>query len=777
VKPPHDPEFPGFAAALDGRAVLDALRRTLPPPDADVRLLGITVMDVRYRPGGPCWVLYQVKLRAGGQRSSRQLLAGQVLRRGEAARPPSGAVLARYAALHADGAVTGLRTPVIALPDVPIVLHAFPLDAALPGLLDAVDPRAMRGHLARMWSPRRLRVRRITVHQLGYTPHARAALLYEVLSEAKSSGLPEVRRLVGKMHAKKPTARLFADQWAVWSAALGRINLAPPVGFVDTIGLTLQEQVHGQRLGGLVTAGGFRKWVGRTARMLAGLHGLSVPLSSRRLAGDEVETVARWAGVLTTIRSDLARRVDALRDQLMAHVAARTAPTGPIHADFHHTNVLVDGDDVTIIDLDEMAWGDPMVDVGRFLASLRVPARRAFGSIGALQDAGDTFLEEYLRQGSGDERRARLFEAASLFIAAGSAFRIQRPTWEQEVSELLDEAERVFALASRGIPLGGPAPDSRRPALPFVERLRWAADPVYAQAVLTPVVREAFGAELTECRVTAAAGGRGRLRYDLRGRLGAKPWRRRVEGIVQRHGGGRTLLARLDALRGALDGSPDAPDLPRSVGCVGRLALVLWEVPAGVRFPDLDGETALEAAERLARGLVALHGTSVELGEPARSLDAELHGLRARVARLGSRIPDAAGSAADLLASLERASRLVSERVGPALRTVDPRHVTYDGERVGVAQMENIGLAHPLLDAGDFLARVTLLGMTNRARWASAAAGRFRDAYRRAEAADGDGLAVFEAGALLRLACARRADDDQGMVRLLIAQAAERLAS
>jgi hypothetical protein len=37
-----------------------------------------------------------------------------------------------------------------------------------------------------------------------------------------------------------------------------------------------------------------------------------------------------------------------------------------------------------------------------------------------------------------------MFESSSLLTTAGSAFRVQRAGWEQEVFLLLEEAERVF---------------------------------------------------------------------------------------------------------------------------------------------------------------------------------------------------------------------------------------------------------------------------------------------------------------------------------------------
>ncbi len=767
--------YPGLAAALDVDAVRHMLRKALPEFQDGIELRGCTVLDVRYRPGGPCWILYRLKLRDERGRSRRQLLSARLLQSGEAPEPAPPALLERYRSLEDKL----LCTPTAVLAQVPMAVYAFPLDAALPGLFDAVDPAAMKRHLARMYAPRKARVRTVNVQPLGYTPQARAAFLYEVLAEDKRTGVPELRRLIGKTHAKKQAARLFADAWATWRAGGERIGLAPPVGYIAAAGLTLQEQVRGQRLGGLVTAPQFVKWVRRTARLLAHLHELSLPLATRRKAADEVQGVHRWAGVLTAIRPELAARVERLRDRLAAEIEARAHLSAPIHADFHHTNVLVDEDRVTIIDLDEMAFGDPMVDVGRFLASLRVPSRRAFGDIRGLESAGEAFLDVYLTQAGGDPKRARLFEAASLLIAAGSSFRIQRRNWEQEVALLVEEAERVLARALAGASAAA-GNGAARPSLSTDEQSRWVADPIYMQAALDPHVRALYGADVTRCRVRGRAEGQAPS-YELRGWRGDEAWSTTLRG-VRLESGGRSLAQALEALEAELEAVPDAPRLPRPVAYLRPLSLLVWELPDGTPLSQLleqgDAGNMAEAAERLARALAAVHAAAVEL-EKERGLDDELRRLRKRHSALADGQPTFAAACAPLLVEIERRYASVASRRAPVLGTVHPHHVLCHDGRVGLGKIEEIALAHPFIDAGDFLARLTLLGL-RRARLAGAldVADRFRRAYSVASEGEADGLPGFEAAALLRLALTLvERESDVEIAQRLLGQARERLAS
>lgn len=778
----QDPEFPGLSAALDVERVLDALASALPECRNGTRLLDGSVVDVRYRPGGPCWVLYHLKLRHGDERSTRQLVSGRVLRVGESPERPPEALVERYR----QRVDRGLHTPVVALPDLPMLVYAFPVDASLPGLFDASDGSALRARLGVLWQDRRVRVRRVRVRRLGYTPHARAAFAYEVLNEARGSGVPELRRLVGKMHAKKEPARLFADAWALWRMARGRVNLAPPVGYLPGVGLSLQEMVPGERLGGLVEDPRFMGWARRVGRMLAELHLVEAPLSSRRRPPEEAQTIHRWAGVLRAIRPDLAPRVDRLRDRLAAEVLARAEATAPIHADFHHTNVLVDGDELTFIDLDEAAIGDPMLDVGRFLASLRIPARRAFGEMGGLQEAGESFLEAYLRRRPADQRVARLFEASSLLIAAASAFRIQRATWVEEVAELVGESERVLQQACRGDAVGGPGAARQNAGTRQsggkhrdAAKLRWIRDGIYMQATLAPHLRRIYGAEATRCRVRPANGGKdAQVGYEIRS-PGSRT-DRLLRGEVRLTRGGRAAADRLEAAWAMLESDPTGLRLPRPVAYLGGLSLLVWDPPDGESLADLaDSPEALIVVEALARGLAVLHEAPLEFGLAPRSLDEELQRLGSRAADVASQQADIATAVTAMVEAAHRAADRLPVRFGPALRTVAPGHLVWNGSRVGLDRVEDVVVAHPLGDVADFVARCLVLAARNGPAWAwGDLARRFRETYLATTAEDPNDLAVFETIALLRLTCgrARRGPDaEPGLARHLLELAETRL--
>jgi streptomycin 6-kinase len=401
VKHFHDPVLPGLATALETDCVREVLERSLPECATGLRLEQLKVRSVRYEPGRRCTLLYSARFRGprGGRRGSWPL-AAVVLPEGRTpADPPAGRRAPRD---------SPLRTAVVRMPDADMAVYPYPFDPELPELTHACDPVAVRGALGAAWKDHGIRPRRVSVQRLGYTPLARAALGFEILGERRDTGLPEIRRLVGKLDATRSATDLFARNLAMWRAARGRIDLVPPVGYLPSLGLFLQERLEGTRLADLAAGARFLKRMRQAARSAATFHGLELPLRSRRGPTREAASVPRWGNVLSAIRPGSAARVQRLCDRIAADLEDRAAITGPVHADLHPANLLVSRDRLIFIDLDNAALGDRLLDVGRFLAAIRTTSYRVHGRADGLSDAGEGFLTRYLTLSGEDEGRARL---------------------------------------------------------------------------------------------------------------------------------------------------------------------------------------------------------------------------------------------------------------------------------------------------------------------------------------------------------------------------------
>ncbi len=769
--------LPGLAVVLEPPAFAALLERHLRAHDPSIAVGHVRVLDVQHTADRAA-VLARVSLRSrDARRTGRQQLFVRVVPPGEGTPPPPAQVLARYETRRraASPSESPLPLGALAIDDLGIAVYAFPVDPVLTSLVDVTDPEVMRVALNELWRRRGVKVRRVRIETLAYTPEARAALSYEVLSESRDNGLPEIRHLVGKLQRTKSPATLFAGHWAVWKATFGKVRVAPPVGYLAVPGLSLQEVVRGTRLSDLAERGDFVKSVRQAARGIAAVHALDLPLLAVRDAAKEVRSVGRWVDVLRRIRPLLGRRLDVLEARLVGELTARTRRCAPVHSDFHLANVLADAEGVILIDWDQVAIGDPASDVGRFLGALRVSALRTTGRAEGLAEAGAGFLEAYLATRGEDERQIRLFEACGLVVAAGSPYRLQRDGWEEAAEAMLEEAERLLAASTRR----SVATAARETAqAPPEARLGWALDPVFAQALLVPLVREAHGEDLEvyrcRCERLSPEGWRLRLRWRLSGLRGSERWKGFVEGIALSPQARAGLVRRLGALREAVGEAPHALLLPRPLAYLSPLALAAleppWPKPGGpLELPSPGG--AVEAA--VGRGLAVVQGVEVDLGRE-RVVEREVRAAARRIEMLHGQGHAAAAACQRALAAVTgELSAAAPAPVAPTLRGLHLREMERVGDRIGVLAVRDVVAGPRPLAVAALLAELTATVDDEEAARRSATA--LRTAWLAATGAPAAELRPFEALALVRRAAdAALRDPAAGALveRLLTAAAA-----
>jgi aminoglycoside phosphotransferase (APT) family kinase protein len=753
-----DAALPGLHVALDAESVMEMLSLALPECAAGMRLLDVRVSDVQYAPGSMAHVLWKLRVHdpVTGLKG-RQLVCIRVLRRDEA--PPAEPVdlVRRYAERRARPGIeraTPLRTPWLYLPGAHLVMHAFPLDPLLPTLLDVTDPAVIRDALHTAWQPRGLRVRSVHAETLSYTPEARAALRMRVVAEDKLTGMPEVRRLVGKLHVSRAPDRLFAGHWAVWRGAGGR-GVAPPAGYVSQAQLSLQEFVDGRRLSDLAGTGSFLGLTRRAAHAIARVHALTLPVLATRRVEKEMAVVERWIGILSRLRPQHAARLEQLGRRLRRELAERMRISSTIHADFHLANILTADGGVTIIDWDQAAHGDPMVDIGRVLASLRVSSLRVHGRLDGFADIEAGFLDAYLQRTGEDERRARLFEAVSLLIAAAGPFRLQREGWEEGAELMLGEVERTLELSLRGARVAGTPPDLKR-QVPFHERTGWILDRTYSQALLVPLIHAHYGSdiEVTECVPSLCATGQDAVhaRWILKGYRGPERWRATVEGIGSSGNSSRGVLRRLQLACEVLNHShPGTLQLPRPIGHMEPLSLLVFEPPAGepaARVLARDDEH--DAVLRLGNSLARFHALELELDKEHETARA-LRSVARRLDRL-ERAPGLdAASARVLFDALRAHIEARGERRAPIVLGLHLGRLRLTSHGAGVAAVADIVNGDPLLVIGELVADLHMHSSRNGG--AHSAAAELATAYANAAGEAPVDVAAFAALLLLRRAC------------------------
>lgn len=763
MKAVKDSTMPSLSKALEIEVFRDILQEALSEDHPLLKIADGRICDVKYEPGKQCIILYRFKIKdsATNRRQNYFFTARVVHEMDEVSFIEKPRDSERYENLEG----LWIQRPVIHFPQYSMSVYPFPSDLGLPWLIDALDPQGMKKSFSRTWAFQQQKVCKVRIKLLGYTPHMRASLLYEILVDDRVTGERLWRHLIGKTNAFKMPDRLYGGVWALWQAGKSEISMPRPEGFMMHPRLTLQQKVPGERLGRLVGAPSFRTVLRKTARAIARFHSLSIPLTTKRRLREEVRSVNRWSEVIMHIRPDLRKALDGFRSKLLAEIEGRMSMRGPVHADFHHTNVLVDNESIYLIDLDEMAYGDPCLDTGRFMASLRIPSLRTFGNIDGLQEERELFLEEYLKIRDDDVRNIRLYEAASLLTAAASAFRIQRPDWKSEVLLLFDEARRIFSLSQRGDMVAFPQAEREKPPpLEFWDRLKWAIDGTYMLIVLSRPVKEWSGADIVSCSVLKKKKIHNgwRITYALKGWSGDEKWRGKIEGLLTEKSDSRAF-SQFTRLEESMRACKQGLLLPRPIASLQQIGILLIEPAQGKRLSSLLGtHDAGEAVNCLARALHRLHSMNVESGK-IHTIKRELSLTRKRITALGRHLPHFREDALSLLSEIEEPIAAINDHVAPVIYSLHPEHIYFTGDRVGVDEVDKIRYAHPYLDVAQFLAQLTLQGIKeNHGKDMELLSDHFRKAYWDNGGNNDRELSLFEAAALLNVVCAqfRRNDDD-----------------
>lgn len=131
------------------------------------------------------------------------------------------------------------------------------------------------------------------------------------------------------------------------------------------------------------------------AMTAAALHNSGLSGGVPRTIGDEVAQLRSDLDTVNRISPELGERLDQALSQVV-RAARSTVQQDPSfsHGDFTHSQLLFDGRDVGMVDLDNLCQAEPALDLGQFLAYLRVAIRKASHGASLRHEA----LSEQLRE-------------------------------------------------------------------------------------------------------------------------------------------------------------------------------------------------------------------------------------------------------------------------------------------------------------------------------------------------------------------------------------------
>jgi aminoglycoside phosphotransferase (APT) family kinase protein len=687
--PPADPALGGLGLALDGDAVADIVARRLPDcARGDLEIESCHPRYIRYKPGTNCVVQYELVLRGEHAHRIPTLAHARIYSDRHAE------VLWASRSLHrlierAHG-LRGLPAARAALlPELKGLLEIYPVDRKMPGLLGAASAntvgRLVVAALSEDGEGRALD----RIELVRYKPGRKAVLRY---------GLRGGRReaVYGRVHADGRGAALLEAGRELVGAA---VPTPAPLAYVPDPGLLLIEEAAGERLADL-SDGEYERWLPSVAEALATLHAARVknlPPSAKRNKEGAVLAAAR---TLATVRPEVGRLALRLGATLAARLAESPVARAPVHGDFYDDQVLVSDAGVVLLDFDAAGLGNPLLDVGNFLAHLTAERGERFR---------DVFLDAYVGARPEAAEDVALFEAAALLRIGITPFRWLRPDWPQEVERRVALAAARLQDDRRSRRISFSPTDARLPQLELLQ------DPAHVGRELERLLNEGPVEVDRATVVRHKPGRRCLLRYDVRIGPDRDARRETLYGKVFASGRGEDVHGRLRAVASAA-ACGSGVSIPEPVGYVAPLKLLIQRAVPGepAHRALLAGDEAL--AVRIAEALHALHESGVRLERR--------HGLSDELAPLGGRVERIAASNSELavrarrcleLADL-RAQRSWSWRWRPVHRDFYPDQVLVGEHGLSVLDWDDAAMSEPAVDVSNFLAHLRLLALQRSGR-------------------------------------------------------------
>jgi hypothetical protein len=313
----------------------------------------------------------------------------------------------------------------------PDAVWAFPDDPALPGLAAAFDGSIVR---------RRLRPRPpgLTAEPLRYRPRRRAVFRYVVDGRTV---------LFSKVVTPRRGRRLLALAHALRHADL---PLALPAGRVAPGALVLPV-LPGASLRNLLLANAALPAPDRVAALSDDLHrqcsGVAASNFDRGGTRRQVDaaTALGAAQVAARLLPEFGCTAGRVAEAVIACAEEEEAGDRRIvHGDLYESQVLVDGDRLGLLDLDDVGPGDPLLDAANFSAHLLVLGTAGPPAAATILQYREELRAAFCRRLDAGPADLAWREAYCLLRLASGPFRVLHPEWPARMADRLTLAARAL---------------------------------------------------------------------------------------------------------------------------------------------------------------------------------------------------------------------------------------------------------------------------------------------------------------------------------------------
>jgi hypothetical protein len=330
------------------------------------------------------------------------------------------------------------------LPQLAGTASVFPVDGDLPTLVDATDGLTAMRVLADAFKDagRSVPGTRCEVGLEHYGRRHRCVLRYDLSLNGSTS--EPIASVYGKVACddRGETASATLEALRGVPGLERYVRVPQTLGYVHDLRLVLMESVPGTTAitsqlrdatsgaKALPRSNGVEGSITAAGHLAAAIHGSGVGSDTIRGAPDELGELAAAARVLRRCSPLLGNAFSGWADEVALLETATTAmPPGFSHGDFTHSQLMFDGIRFALVDFDTVCRAEPALDVGHFLAHLRLAVRKRRGpspdGSELAERLGTRFLDAYMETAGLDEARrsdllarAHVYELVSLLRVA-----------------------------------------------------------------------------------------------------------------------------------------------------------------------------------------------------------------------------------------------------------------------------------------------------------------------------------------------------------------------
>jgi len=230
-----------------------------------------------------------------------------------------------------------------------------------------------------------------------HKPGRRCLIEYDI-ADVKTG---RVYGILAKMGRRPVAQRDFLIQRSIYDAgfqhdAADGIYVPEPLGVIDQWNMWLQRKVAGAVATELLTGPNGPAIAVRISAALAKLHTQGPPPNRLHSLDDELAILRDRLEKLSANRPHWKHRLEAVFAKCV-RIATNlpVARSTPIHRDFYPDQVMIDGTNVCLCDLDLYCMGDPSLDVGNFVAHLIELGLREHDDPAFFDRSSAAFIEAY----------------------------------------------------------------------------------------------------------------------------------------------------------------------------------------------------------------------------------------------------------------------------------------------------------------------------------------------------------------------------------------------